>query len=109
MDLNILIAGEAGQGLKTIETILGKTLFRMGFQIYTTRDYMSRIRGGHNFVKIRIGKGDITGPAEDIDVLLALNEEAISQHKQDLKEDGIIVLDGQIAREDIYQVNKYSS
>ncbi|QTL96603.1 2-oxoacid:acceptor oxidoreductase subunit alpha [Iocasia frigidifontis] len=104
MDLNILIAGEAGQGLKTIETILGKTLFRMGFQIYTTRDYMSRIRGGHNFVKIRIGKGDITGPAEEIDVLLALNEEAISQHKQDLKEDGIIVLDGQIAREDIYQL-----
>ena len=53
MDLTIVISGEAGQGLETTSFILGKSLFRMGYNVFTSKDYMSRIRGGLNFSTIR--------------------------------------------------------
>ena len=51
MDYNILIGGEAGQGLNTIASLLEKILLRSGYNVYSTKDYMSRIRGGHNLIK----------------------------------------------------------
>jgi 2-oxoglutarate ferredoxin oxidoreductase subunit alpha len=62
MNLNILIGGEAGQGLKTMAYILDKTLYRMGYQVFSSKDYMSRVRGGHNFAKIKFGTEKITAP-----------------------------------------------
>ncbi len=91
MILNILIGGEAGQGLKTTSGILGKTLFRMGFNIFNSKDYMSRIRGGHNFIKLRISDQEITGPDQGIDLLVALNKETVETHKADLNQDGLII------------------
>jgi 2-oxoglutarate ferredoxin oxidoreductase subunit alpha len=44
--LNILIGGEAGQGLVTIGQILAKSLVRSGYSIVVTQSYQSRIRGG---------------------------------------------------------------
>ncbi|MFW5998905.1 MAG: 2-oxoacid:acceptor oxidoreductase subunit alpha, partial [Halanaerobiaceae bacterium] len=91
MDLNLVIGGEAGQGLKTTSYILGKAIFRMNYNIFTSQDYMSRIRGGHNFVKIRFGDNKINGPEEKIDLLIALNEKTIEVHKNNLADNGIIL------------------
>ncbi len=93
MNKNILIGGEAGQGLKTISVILGKTLFRMGYNIFSSKDYMSRIRGGHNFIKIRFGTDEISGPVDKIDILVALNPETVEIHKDNLADDGVIIVD----------------
>ena len=43
--VNILIGGEAGQGLVTIGTLTASALTRGGYHIAVTQDYMSRIRG----------------------------------------------------------------
>lgn len=88
---NILIGGEAGQGLKTVSHILGKALYRMGFSVFTSRDFMSRIRGGHNFDKVRFGSEDIAGPSDKVDIIVALNEETVVRHRDELKEDGVII------------------
>ncbi|MCK8825075.1 2-oxoacid:acceptor oxidoreductase subunit alpha [Fuchsiella alkaliacetigena] len=96
MDLNVVIAGEAGQGLKTVEDILNKTLFEMGYDIYSTKDYMSRVRGGHNFMSIRFGDERLTGPAQKEDILIALNEESIKVHRDLVVEEGIIIYDGEV-------------
>jgi 2-oxoglutarate/2-oxoacid ferredoxin oxidoreductase subunit alpha len=53
MIYNILIGGAAGQGMETLASILEKLLKRKGFEIFTIQDYMSRVRGGHNFFQIR--------------------------------------------------------
>ena len=87
MKVNIVIAGAAGQGLKTLNNILSKIFFRLGYDIYSTKDYMSRIRGGHNFMSIRIGNEKITSSEEEIDLLIALNSESIEIHKSDIKKD----------------------
>ena len=91
MKINILIGGEAGQGLKTTFSILGKALFRMEFNLFSTKDYMSRIRGGHNFIKLRVGDEKITGPADEIDILVALNKETVKIHEENVKNRGVII------------------
>ncbi len=95
MDFNILIGGEAGQGLKTVDNIMGKILFRQGFNIFSSKDFMSRIRGGHNFMQLRISDQELYGPIEEIDLLVALNKETVDIHKDNLKDDGIVLIEGE--------------
>ena len=49
---NIVIGGEAGQGLVTIGQMLTRALIRSGYEVVVSQDYMSRVRGGHNTYKI---------------------------------------------------------
>ncbi|MGM0409818.1 MAG: 2-oxoacid:acceptor oxidoreductase subunit alpha [Bacillota bacterium] len=90
---NILIGGEAGQGLQTVAGILGKTLFRLGYEVFTTKDYMSRVRGGHNFIKIVFGDESISAPSKEIDLIIALNEKSIKRHQDKLKDNGVILFE----------------
>jgi len=92
-EVNILIGGEAGQGLATVGQLLAKSLVRAGYRIVVTQDYMSRIRGGHNTFAIRAGVEDVSGPAEQVDILVALNNETVQLHKDSLAEDGLVLLD----------------
>ncbi|MGM0437410.1 MAG: 2-oxoacid:acceptor oxidoreductase subunit alpha [Bacillota bacterium] len=96
MDYNILIGGEAGQGLKTTAYLLGKTIFRIGYHIFTTKDYMSRVRGGHNFIKIRFSDSEVKGPKDKLDLIIALNEETIENHLDNLKDEGILLAEREV-------------
>lgn len=93
MDYNILIGGAAGQGMESLSAILEKVLKRKGLYVFTIRDYMSRVRGGHNFIKIRFGNEKLTSHRENIDGIIALNEETISIHKDNLDTKGFIICD----------------
>ncbi|UZP68514.1 2-oxoacid:acceptor oxidoreductase subunit alpha [Desulfovibrio mangrovi] len=90
---HIVIGGAAGQGLVTVGQMLSKGLVRAGYEVLVTQDYMSRVRGGHNTYNIRTGVTPLTGPAESIDILVALNQETVSLHKRALGSDGILILD----------------
>ena len=57
---NILIGGEAGQGIETTAAILEKLIKKSGHSVFTSRDFMSRVRGGHNFSMIRFGTEEVT-------------------------------------------------
>lgn len=93
MDYSILIGGAAGQGLDTSANILEKILKRAGFYVFTYRDYMSMVRGGHNFTQIRFSHRNISSFTEKADLILALNEETIKIHKDRLKDEGSIICD----------------
>jgi 2-oxoglutarate ferredoxin oxidoreductase subunit alpha len=91
--INIVIGGEAGQGLVTIGEILTRVLIRSGYQVCVTQSYMSRIRGGHNTFAIRAGTGTIEAPCECIDLLVALSAETLSRHKDEMSGRSITVTD----------------
>jgi 2-oxoglutarate ferredoxin oxidoreductase subunit alpha len=93
---NILIGGAAGQGVDTTVSILEKAFKRSGYFVYTIRDFMSRIRGGHNFMLIRFGNDVITSHSNELDGIIALNEEAIMLHKDKLNENGFILCDSNL-------------
>ncbi len=90
--INILIGGEAGQGLATVGQLLAKCLVRSGYHITVTQDYMSRIRGGHNTFAIRCSDQPMAAPLDTVDVLVALNQETVTLHKDQLTKRGIALL-----------------
>ena len=98
--LNILIGGEAGQGLVTVGQILAKSLVRGGYYIVVTQSYQSRIRGGHNTFAIRVGVDEVDASQEPVDLLVALDRHTVTLHRGDLTPDGLVVLDGTLGIDD---------
>ncbi|NMA85287.1 MAG: 2-oxoacid:acceptor oxidoreductase subunit alpha [Epulopiscium sp.] len=97
---NILIGGAAGQGIDTTVAMLEKFLKKSGYFVYTVRDFMSRVRGGHNFSLVRFGNEKINSHSNVLDGIIALNEETILLHKDSLKENGFILCDTSIKTDD---------
>ncbi|KPK67863.1 pyruvate ferredoxin oxidoreductase, partial [candidate division TA06 bacterium SM23_40] len=91
---NIVIGGEAGQGLVTVGQLLSKILVRSGYSIVVTQSYQSRIRGGHNTFAVRVSADRLEAPVEPIDLLVALNEETVHLHQGEMSSDGLVVVDG---------------
>jgi 2-oxoglutarate ferredoxin oxidoreductase subunit alpha len=92
-DLNILIGGEAGQGLVTIGELLARSLVRSGYSIVVTQSYQSRIRGGHNTFAIRVSPDSIAAPRESVDLLVALDVQTVVLHEGELTAHGLVVSD----------------
>jgi len=92
-ELNIMIGGEAGQGLVTVGELLTKALVRSGYHVHVTQSYMSRIRGGHNTYTVRTGTGKVQGPRTGLDILVALNRETISLHEKELNSHSMVLKD----------------
>ncbi len=90
---NILIGGEAGQGLVTVGTMLARSLVRHGYEIVVTQGYQSRIRGGHNTFEIRVSDGVIAAPQEGVDLLVALDDTTVALHRDELTDRGHVVAD----------------
>ena len=90
---NLLIGGAAGQGIDTTAAIMEKLLKRAGYSVFTMRDFMSRIRGGHNFCTIRFGTEAVRSHNGRFDGIIAMNLETVDLHKDELKEDGFILCD----------------
>lgn len=99
MEYNILIGGEAGQGIETISDILEKTLNNMGYYVYSSKDYMSRVKGGHNFTQIRLGDYPIHSHWPYLDLIIALDEKTVKLHRDRLKPNGCILCDMSIKNE----------
>lgn len=93
MDYTIRIGGAAGQGLQTIGGLLTKLFSRSGYHVFTHQDYMSRIRGGHNYYQIRFANKEIMSSREKVDILIALDANTIDVHKESLNDYGIIAYD----------------
>ncbi len=76
-DISIVLCGEAGQGIQTVETIIVKVLKNSGYNVFSTKEYMSRVRGGENSTEIRVSSNRVISYINRIDILLALSEGAI--------------------------------
>jgi 2-oxoglutarate/2-oxoacid ferredoxin oxidoreductase subunit alpha len=100
MPLNLLIGGAAGQGIDTTAAIFEKLLKQAGFFVFTTRDFMSRVRGGHNFTLVRFGSDRIMSHSNHLDALIALNEETINLHQNQLTDHGFILGDSELVSDD---------
>lgn len=75
--VSVVLAGAAGQGIQTIESILTNVLHREGFAVGASKEYMSRIRGGSNSTEVRVGTISRTGYVRAIDVCFPLDTAAL--------------------------------
>ena len=90
---NLLIGGAAGQGIDTTAAILEKLLMRCGYAVFTSRDFMSRVRGGHNYTQIRFAPQSIHTHSDELDGIIALNDETAALHAGRLKQGGFLLCD----------------
>lgn len=98
MDYSILVGGEAGQGMDTFGSLLERSLKRCGFYVFSYSDYMSRIRGGHNFVQIRFSDKPVYAHRSEVDMIFALSDETVDIHSPKLRPKGSIICDEEIAK-----------
>ncbi|MBA3010158.1 MAG: 2-oxoacid:acceptor oxidoreductase subunit alpha [Proteobacteria bacterium] len=72
-DIAIVLSGEAGQGIKTLEYVLTRLLKKQGLNVFSCKEYMSRVRGGLNSIQIRISPEKVDAWVDRIDILIPLN------------------------------------
>lgn len=99
VDFNFMVGGEAGQGVQSVGFLLAKVFARGGYDIFADQDYESRIRGGHNFFRVRVKDGRVGAIAEPVNMLVALNKESIDLHRKELAAGGVVVFDSDKAKD----------
>ena len=90
-DVSIVLCGEAGQGIQTVEYILTRLLKLAGYNVFATKEYMSRIRGGSNSTEIRISSKRVSAFTDKIDILIPLSKEAIQRVERRISPETIII------------------
>tara|TARA_B100000945_G_scaffold319913_1_gene328384 strand:+ start:12511 stop:14229 length:1719 start_codon:yes stop_codon:yes gene_type:complete len=90
-DFVVRFAGEGGQGVVTSAEGLAQAMAQSGYYVQTFSTFPSQIRGGPTWTQTRISTSTVLSSGDDLDVLVAFNEEAYNNHKDDVGDDGVII------------------
>ena len=87
------VGGQQGEGLDSAGEILSTALNRKGYYLYGYRHFSSRIKGGHSNTKIRISINPIRSISDELDILVAFDQETIDLNAHELIVGGVILAD----------------
>src|SRR6056297_1519073 len=87
--INIVLSGEAGEGLKTIEKLITDIVSKY-YYYFASKEVMSRVRGGNNTTEIRISEEKVYAFQKNIDVLFLLNDNALYRLGERINEKTVI-------------------
>ena len=88
------IGGAAGDGVASAGNTLVLTLARLGIAAYNYNAYQSVIRGGHSWLRVRCSAKKPLNHGDQVDVLIALNQDTLDRHLQELQAGGIALFNG---------------
>lgn len=83
------IGGAAGDGVASAGNTLALTAARQGLGVYAYNSYQSVIRGGHSWLRLRISAEKPVNQGDHVDGLIALNQDALDRHLQELRSGGL--------------------
>lgn len=78
-DISIVLGGSAGQGLQTIEKVISLFFQKEGIHVFSTSEYMSRVRGGSNSVELRVGESPKKAFVDRIDIAFPLDRDSFER------------------------------
>lgn len=87
------IGGAAGDGVREAGISLAQLLTDLKFNAFASIDYPSLIRGGHNYSRVSYSGEKVHNDHAALDVLIALNEETLKLHKNELHKDAVVLAD----------------
>lgn len=90
-DFVVRFAGEGGQGVVTSAEGLAQASTQVGYHALTYATFPSQILGGPTWTQARIRTEPVLSSGDEIDVLVAFNEEAYETHAEDVREGGVII------------------
>ena len=97
-DISVLIGGKAGDGINSAGALVAQLLNHLGYGIYLYFDYPSLIRGGHNFAIIRGSEQSVGTCWNNLDFILALNNETIEQHRDRCTRETAIIYNADLVK-----------
>jgi 2-oxoglutarate ferredoxin oxidoreductase subunit alpha len=95
-DLAVLIGGQGGDGTLTVSDLLGRYFRKRGLHVYTSRNVLSRIRGGHADSSIRASREPIAAIRAKVNLLVAFDQESLELGLPELEADGVILFDSSV-------------
>lgn len=90
------MGGEAGYGIASSGLNFAKIVSRSGYYLFNYFEYPSLIRGGHNVFSLSFSDQPVFAPYQMIDFLVALNQETIDRHLNNLLPGGSLILDTEV-------------
>ena len=88
-DLVVGIGGAAGDGVASAGNTLALSVARQGQAVYAYNSYQSVIRGGHSWLRLRISAKKPLNHGDQVDALIALNQDTLDRHLQELVDGGV--------------------
>lgn len=92
-DFVIRIGGEAGEGVQSTGDLAVQVAARAGYYVLTSRVPPAEIKGGLFEYQIRLANVPLHSQGDELDILLAFNEEAYESGIKVLKPDGLLIYD----------------
>lgn len=91
------VGGQQGEGIESTGEIFSTALNRLGYYLYGYRHFSSRIKGGHTNNKIRVSTAPTNSISDDLDILVAFDQETIDVNHHELVAGGVIVGDSKFS------------
>ena len=88
-DVVVGIGGAAGDGVASAGNTLALAVARQGVGGYAYNSYQSVIRGGHSWLRLRISARKPLNHGDRVDALIALNQDTLDRHLQELAAGGV--------------------
>jgi len=92
-DLNVMVAGQGGDGSLTISKLVSRVLLDRGYHVYGSSNIASRIKGGHAAAMMRASIVPRSNQGDHIDILVAFDTEAVRNAAPRLAPESVIVFD----------------
>ena len=90
-DFVVRFAGEGGQGVVTSAEGLAQASTQVGYHALTYATFPSQILGGPTWTQARVCTQPILSSGDQVDVLVAFNEEAYETHAAEVRDGGVII------------------
>ena len=86
-----LVGGKAGEGVKKAGSVAAHIFSSMGRHVFQMDDYMSLIRGGHNFSVVSTSIKWLSSHYMKSNLVVNFDKRSCNTHINDIVEDGIMV------------------
>ena len=95
-EIVVRFAGEGGQGVVTAAEMMARAAAGVGFHALTFATFPSQIIGGPTWTQARVSRYPVLSPGDTVDILVAFNANAYEEHRGDVREGGVILIDPSI-------------
>ena len=92
-EIVVRFAGEGGQGVVTAAEMLARAATGVGYHALTFATFPSQILGGPTWTQARVSRTEVLSPGGEIDILVAFNDYAYREHRTEVRDGGVILLD----------------
>lgn len=90
-DISIVLSGEAGQGIKTVELLIAELLKIRKHYFFISREYMSRVRGGINSTQIIVSDRPVNSYCEKTSLFITMTDAVAKRYRSRISEETVVL------------------